>query len=273
MLIEQIFPDKLLFPQRFIKVSQALTSSISRNGILVPLIMCENLIVDGHQRLLAAKQLGIEDIPVKSVSGIPAFLFAELNQQRPISLAEIAFLIKSVTASHLEKEFFEQIKLTPSPQTLKVINFLADSGFSPEEIESLPQNVWRELGHLSQNLGKISAWLVGLSGTVGEKRLVAGLLRQADRRQKLPDEFTLQNAAEAIEWLNKIVQPRRSSVSEKLSPWLQPGKIPAGISLKADPTFEKPGLDVSFHVTRTRLERFKQAEEIARQIFEEVEEL
>lgn len=46
-----------------------LTDSIERNGLLVPLTVCHNKIVDGYRRWLCCKAIGWEDVDVHEVEG------------------------------------------------------------------------------------------------------------------------------------------------------------------------------------------------------------
>lgn len=275
MLITEILPDKLLIKRKDSLIAEKLEKSIAAFGILAPVLLCDGLVVDGHQRLACALNCGITSVETVNVCGTAEMLYLELNRHRNISPGEIVALLRRVNHdSEMIAKILAAAGLTSTPQLLKVFNFLADcESFTDENLNALPVNVWRELGHLQTDLQPVAEWLVKLPATMAEKRLIAGMLRQADRRKALPQSFSAENGTAAIAWLAQIVQPRRSETMQKVLPLLESKNVPAGISVKIDPTFEKPGLEMQIHLTRNHLDRFAEAEKLARELFARVEEL
>ena len=67
-------------PPKRMEDINALAGSIERVGLLCPLLITKDkAIVDGHRRLAACKKLGWTDVPVITVSGDHAAMFAEVN--------------------------------------------------------------------------------------------------------------------------------------------------------------------------------------------------
>ncbi len=263
-----------LIPSRSEQPAEMLLESIRELGILIPVAYCSGMLVDGHQRLAAAKILEITEIPHIELVGIPEILYLELNRHRPIAMSELVGLLRRSNDPKLFTGLIEKAGFNATPQFAAILQYLIkNTEFKPAQLDSLPANVWRELGHLDDKMEKASAWLVNLSGTAAEKRLVAGLLRQTVRKKAWPAEMPDGNAAQAIAVFNRLVQPRRHKALDRLEPMLAPEKLPAGVKVKFDATFEHHGLDFEIHVGRNSLARFKQAQEIAERIFSEVEEI
>lgn len=275
MLISKTCPEKFLIPLQAVSPSEKLLLSVAENGVLVPAIICEGMLVDGHQRIKAALNAGKKGIPTIEVEGNPFMLFAELNQHRQLYPLETAIAYAGIEDKHLKKEFCGKIGLSESPQMSKSLIFIAQNylKFPAQNFNSLPLNIWRELGHIEKNYDQILTDFLRFEGTIGEKRLIAGLLRQCARKTELPEKFPSNEGKAIISFLNSIVQPRRSQALEKYEKTISNLKIPAGINIKIDSTFSKPGIDIQIHVKRNSLERFNQAGELARKIFTEVEEL
>jgi hypothetical protein len=275
MKTAEIYPGNLLLPGVADCAAPMLRQSIAVHGILAPVVLCQGLVIDGHQRLLCAKETGIEMVPTIQVEGEPEALYIELNRHRAFSNTEIVGLIRRAKKCPEKKlDITSLLNLSSSPQLIRVLEFLAGSNsLTNSQINTLPINVWRELGHLQTELLPVALWLTNLSATAAEKRLIAGLLRQADRRKALPEKFEFETGPAAIAWLNEIVQPRRSQALAKIAPLLEKGRIPSGISIKFDQTFEKPGLEVMINASRKHLDRFDKAKELVQEIFTQVEEL
>lgn len=258
-----------------IVISDALAESVARHGVVVPAVLCGDLLVDGHQRLLAAKKCGLDEIPALTFAGSAPLAFAELNRHRSLAVSEIVAGFFACRNDSSCGEFLDAINLVASPQLWKILEILSENlkMFSTATLNALPLNVWRELGHLEGDVAAIAAWMVAMNATSGEKRLIAGLLRQAARRKALPPELMPMDGTQAIAWLQQIVQPRRSAAAQKLAAAMAAQSPLSGVSLKSDQTFEKPGIDITLHVTRSSLDRFDKARQLVQRLFAEVEEL
>lgn len=83
-----------------------LVESIRKLGFLVPVIGVRRdgrvVIIDGQHRLLAARELGIGELPVILVPEKLAFDLMELNVEKQMSLREKAYVALNVYRWHLE---------------------------------------------------------------------------------------------------------------------------------------------------------------------------
>jgi hypothetical protein len=142
-----------------------------------------------------------------------------------------------------------------------------------ENHSHLPLNIWRELGHLGDSIGKFALDLLVIPGTVGEKRNIAALLRQLQRKNALPEKIPGSNANEAAAQLQELAQPRRTAVLEKFDRALGSSGLPAGSSIRIDPTLSQPGLQISMNLNRRHTDRLLEMKTAVEKIFTEVEEL
>ncbi|MBU1106191.1 MAG: ParB/Srx family N-terminal domain-containing protein [Candidatus Riflebacteria bacterium] len=253
---------------------ELLVRSIEDNGVLQPLVVCNNIVCDGHRRLAALKSLGKSTASCIEVAGSPALLFLQLNSHRELTAFELAAAYASV-GSQDSSAFFSCARTPESPQLQLALRIIAGKimghGDLPEQ--QLPLNVWRELGHLNEDIGRFALPLLHLPGTVSEKRSIATLLRQAQRKGCLPEVLPGTNATEVLGNLQQIAQPRRSSVLEKFTRALEQNPLPAGVSVKIDQTFSQPGMQLTINLTRRNCERLLQTKTAAEAIFAAVEEL
>jgi len=85
-----------------------LTQSIERLGFLVPVIVVpqkekdQYLIIDGQHRLLAAKELGIQELPVIVVPEELAPLMMNLNIEKELNIREKSQVALAIYRQHLE---------------------------------------------------------------------------------------------------------------------------------------------------------------------------
>jgi ParB family chromosome partitioning protein len=108
-----------------------LVSSIERVGFLVPLIVTEKkdgfMIIDGQHRFLAAKELGIREVPVIVVPEKIAQLMMNLNIEKELNIRE-----KSYVALNIYRQYLEN-----NPEILES---------DPEIIDSIEQVYYVTLG-------------------------------------------------------------------------------------------------------------------------------
>ncbi|GIW66672.1 MAG: chromosome partitioning protein ParB [Candidatus Parcubacteria bacterium] len=111
-----------------------LSSSIERIGFVVPLIVVQNkennylyIIIDGQHRYLAAKELGIRELPVIVVPEELARLMMNLNIEKELNIREKSFVALSVYRQYLSHQ----------PEILES---------DPEIIDSLDQIYYVTLG-------------------------------------------------------------------------------------------------------------------------------
>jgi len=84
-----------------------LISSIERVGFIVPLIVVKEnedkyLIIDGQHRLLAAKELGIKELPVIIVPQRLAKLMMNFNIEKELNIREKAYVALAVYREYME---------------------------------------------------------------------------------------------------------------------------------------------------------------------------
>lgn len=85
-----------------------LADSIRRIGFIIPLIVVrrngENIIIDGQHRFLAAKELGITELPAIIIPERYALNLMELNVEKQMSLREKAYVALNVYRMYLERD-------------------------------------------------------------------------------------------------------------------------------------------------------------------------
>jgi ParB family chromosome partitioning protein len=85
-----------------------LAESIKKVGFITPLVAVrrneECLVIDGQQRLLAARELGIKELPVLIIPERYSLNLMELNVEKQMSLREKAHVALNVYRAHLEGE-------------------------------------------------------------------------------------------------------------------------------------------------------------------------
>ncbi|MEM2940381.1 MAG: ParB/RepB/Spo0J family partition protein [Thermoproteota archaeon] len=84
-----------------------LRSSIKKIGFTIPLIVVrrgeENIIIDGQHRFLAAKELGIKELPAIIIPEKYAHNLMELNVEKQMSLRERAYVSLNVYRMYLNE--------------------------------------------------------------------------------------------------------------------------------------------------------------------------
>lgn len=85
-----------------------LAESIKKVGFITPLVAVkrndECLVIDGQQRLLAAKELGIKELPCVIIPEKYALNLMELNIEKQMSLREKAYVALNVYRAYLEED-------------------------------------------------------------------------------------------------------------------------------------------------------------------------
>ncbi|MEM0172561.1 MAG: ParB N-terminal domain-containing protein [Thermoproteota archaeon] len=85
-----------------------LSESIKKIGFVIPLIVIkrdnENIIIDGQHRFLAAKELGIKQLPAIVIPEKYAHQLMELNVEKQMSLREKAYVSLNVYRMYLKEK-------------------------------------------------------------------------------------------------------------------------------------------------------------------------
>lgn len=263
----------LLISEKFISYKEELEVSIKNLGIISPIVVANGIVCDGHRRVAACLKLGINDIPVIEIKGDPVELLFELND-REFDINTVAVLTKNLSDKQIAKAC-KKAGFSDSPQMVFAVKYLAELLEKDSDAFNyqMPANIWRELGHLGDSIGKYSSDLLKMSGTVGEKRNIAAFLRQAQRRGELPESIKAENAAEILPLLQKTAQPRRTEAYEKYEKAVAAIEFPNGVSLKIDPTFAQPGVVVTVPVMANDLEKLDRTKQSLVELFKAVPEL
>ncbi len=264
---------KLLIPKEFIKVKEELIESIKTRGIITPVVVSDGFVCDGHKRIAACRKLGMNRVPVVYAKGKPVELLFELND-REFNLNELALLCKNLS----DKEIANVCKkagLSNSPQMVFAVKYLSDLLEKAPDLYSydMPANIWRELGHLGEDLDKYARDLLVMQGTVGEKRNIAAFLRQAQRRGELPESIKAEKTAEILPLLQKTAQPRRTQAYEKYERAMENIVLPGSAVVKIDSTFAQPGVNLNISIKRSELYKLDDAKTALEKLFKEVPEL
>ena len=264
---------KFLIPKEFVTVKEELIESIKSRGIIAPVAVVDDFICDGHKRVLACEKLGIKRIPVVFAEGNPVELLFELND-REFGINELAFLCKTLSEKQISN-ICKKAGFSNSPQMVFAVKYLSSLLEKAPELYScdMPANIWRELGHLGEDIDKYARDLLVMQGTVGEKRNIAAFLRQAQRRGELPESIKAEKTAEILPLLQKTAQPRRTQAYEKYERAMESIVLPASAVVKIDPTFAQPGVNLNISLKRSELYKLDDAKTALEKLFKEVPEL
>ncbi len=264
---------KLLISEQYIDLKDSLLESIKNYGVITPIIVAKGVVCDGHKRLIASKKLGIKEIPAVITDGEPVELLFELND-REFNINQISLLIRGLKDNQIAN-LCKKVGFSNSPQMVYSIKYLSNLlERYPELYEyQLPANIWRELGHLDENLDKYAVDLLKMHGTVSEKRNIAVYLRQAQRRGELPDSIRAEKAEDVFPLLQKTAQPRQTKAYEKFEKAIENIDLPNNASVRIDPTFSQPGVTLTLSVIRSELEKIEQTKKAIQKLFDEVPEL
>ena len=266
---------KLLIKEEFITYKDELFESIKAHGVISPIVVSQNTVCDGHKRIAICKKLGIEDVPVVYTDGKPVELLFELND-REFDINHVATLLLGHNLTDKEiSNICKKAGFSNSPQMVFAIKYLTTLlEKSPELYQyQLPANIWRELGHLGKDIDRYASDLLVMQGTVSEKRSIATFLRQAQRRNELPDSIKAEKTVEILPKIQKIAQPRKTEAYEKYEKAVAKIEFPNSLNIRIDPTFEQSGVALSLNVNRFELEKLDKTKEALQKLFDEVKEL
>ena len=264
---------KFLIPKDFVTLKDELVESIKSRGIISPIAVADDFVCDGHKRILACEKLGIKRIPAVFAEGNPVELLFELND-REFNINELALLCKSLSDKQISN-ICKKAGFSNSPQMVFAVKYLSSLLEKAPELYSydMPANIWRELGHLGEDLYKYARDLLVMQGTVGEKRNIASFLRQAQRRGELPESIKAEKAAKILPRLQKTAQPRRTQAYEKYERAMENIVLPASAVVKIDPTFAQPGVNLNISLKRSELYKLDDTKTALEKLFKEVPEL
>jgi len=266
----------LLPPEAVAEITDSLVKSIKEFGVISPIAVLENTVVDGHRRLACMKMLGINNVAVSSLNGTPWSLYWQLNINRSWNLVEMALVCKNLPAAEMKK-FLVSRSMKHSPHLEQCLFWIADhpNAWASVLDGSVSMAMLRDLSHLGTFMGEAFSLLASLTATSAERRMIAGLLRRIlGKGLKLPFERIKElSVAEILSVLLELLEPRRTAVAKKFTEFYKQISWPKGVRLEVDPVFEEPGITLHMQVRRNQRNRIQEVANGLDQLFELVQEL
>lgn len=155
-----------------------LAESMRKVGFTTPMIAVEKdgkcVIIDGQHRLLAAKQLGISELPCIVIPEKYAHELMELNIEKQMSLREKAYVALNVYRMYLEED---DSMLEDDPRILDSIEFpyYVTLGVAYEKNEKLYGSAYESI------LRRVDKFLsLPLGRAIGEREKKAEMVLEAD---------------------------------------------------------------------------------------------
>ena len=261
-----------LLPLDLYEVDEKLKTSIDNNSILSPVVMCDEIVCDGHKRLKALKSLGINHVDLVVVKGEPGLVYASLNANKNILPIQTAIAWKK-TSEKNKTVFCQTLGISFSPQMQQALEFLSNNHSNLLSANSVSLNVFRELAHLKERMSDFAIAICKLDATVSQKRLASQLLRQCMKKNSLPCASELLAAKDAISLLQNYAQPRRSKCVNDYKAALDSLQLPPATTISIDLLFDKPGVELKTHIKRNEKNKLLQIQQSLNKLFEKVQEL
>jgi hypothetical protein len=239
----------------------------------IPLLCCQGFLVDGLKRLESARRAGIPVLPVISVAGEPWSMRFHANRVRSWNLVELALVSERLSEDECRFLWRGQgHSISPDMRSALAV-LVRRRDWWPLILEkNLPTAIFRDMAALGDAMERFLADLLRFPGTVGEKRVLAGLFKQCVTRNVRPGQ-SYASLSEARADLQTRLEPRRS---EALTRWQKVSgtiKRPPGVDLRIDETFEKPGITVTIQVFRDQTEVLEATAQVVRHVFAHLPEL
>jgi N6-adenosine-specific RNA methylase IME4 len=221
-----------------------LLEDIKRNGILQPIdITHDNVILDGHQRVKAAMELGIEEVEVRipELVGIDEdeYLISVTMNRRHLTEAQ-----KAVLANEYRKILSEKAK----KQRAEIANVVKNGNVSLSETVSDKENGRREVDtrKIASDKFKVSEWKVRTVQEIEKKapevyeKLCSGVLQihEAKIIARLPEdkrEAVLEKKLETKKDIRSIIREVNNAEKNRNAKPLPEGEFSI---IYADPPWE-----------------------------------
>ncbi|GAB1351946.1 hypothetical protein MASR1M12_06770 [Erysipelotrichia bacterium] len=203
---------RLLLPESLVRAPQTLIDSVAVNGLLVPPVVVDGVVCDGHRRIAACRLAGKQTITCLTCKGSPGVMFAELNSQRELSAFEAAAVFARLAADD-QAAFLKHTGLSESPHMKIALAFIAAEILPhPELLElSLSMTVWRELGHLGNYMGRFALPLLQLRNRRRKAQYCRPAAPGSARRNELPEKLLLCRRDSRQYAENRAAAPYRST--------------------------------------------------------------
>lgn len=252
-----------------------LEASLNCWGCVSPILIQGDRIIDGIKRwqIMSPEQRRAAPIQVATTPApFPARWLA--NATRPWNPVETALVFLALPEPDREA-FCTSRQLSATANLIRSFELIAASpDLWPDLIRgALPLSIWRDLGYTGDRLAELAKLVLAAPGTVAEKRLLAGLLKQTWLKHRLPAAFTIAPATTLVAQLQQVLSPRREDVQQRLEKALKEIDLPPRVDLETDPVFEKPGITVRLHLRRNETGRLQLLQKSLEQLFERVPEL
>ncbi|HNV68336.1 MAG TPA: hypothetical protein PKO06_01465 [Candidatus Ozemobacteraceae bacterium] len=265
----------MLIPPEAVPPGSELADSLARWGNAAPLLIHGRQIVDGIKRWSVFSPEQRATVPLIETSLASPFLARFLaNASREWNIIETALLLQHLSESERQALAVSR-RIALAPNLLNVFAYLSSlpSCWARVIDSALPVSVWRDLGALGNRLGEAVELMLTLSGTVAEKRMLAGLLRQAHLRHLLPSALASRDLSVLLTELQQLVSPRRDDVKKRYDEAIADTDLPPNTELTVDPVFEKPGVTVKLHLRRQELARLERLRQSLDHLFARIPEL
>jgi len=263
-----------LLPEMVLPTPDDLVESIRRHGLISPLIVCDEKVCDGIKRLTALKILKAQKASILKRDKNPYVLRWQANAARPWNSVETAVVWRGLPQEQRDV-FCRSLNLSPSPHLSKAFAFIIkredlwhkfiSSGF--------PLTLLRESTHLGEKMESFVIQLLEMTATMGQKRMIAGLLKQCSLKRSLPDRISISNPDEMIAHLEALAQPRRQKAQMKLKEALASIEMPSNTFIEIDASFEQPGVLLKTRIKRNEIGKLQKAALVLESLFDKMEEL
>ncbi|MBF0543849.1 MAG: hypothetical protein HQM08_05435 [Candidatus Riflebacteria bacterium] len=270
----KIFDLKPLFPEEAVSPDSRLSKSLESYGLIEPIVISERTIVDGNKRVFALINSGKTEVETRQVSGNPFVLHWQTNLKRTWDVPESALTFAKLPEEN-RREFCESMGISSSPQTSQILKIIAYNKLLWPPLIENPSliTILREIGNLKERVEYYISIMVYINGTIAEKRLISGLLRQCERREILPAKIDEKEASDLIKTLTELVQPRRDSVFKRIVNLFEKHPLPPATTATPDQNLEHPGLEIKTHIKRNELKKLDTIKNSLEKVFQQIEEL
>ncbi|HVN97070.1 MAG TPA: ParB/RepB/Spo0J family partition protein [Syntrophorhabdaceae bacterium] len=244
---------------------EKLLASIGKLGIIEPIILLEPApftVVTGFKRLVAAKRLGLKEVPAvtQALSEKQALLLAvHDNMHRGLNIVEKAHTIERMVTQGFSRDEFDTVmglfSLSPhekvSTQLISIAsseNFLKDfiigQGLSLKNIEYLLRL------SKDERKGIIKAFTSMRTTESYIREILEMLLLMKIKTGRFPYRTVgrAESAGELRLKLKKRLYPGLLSLEKKLEKEKAALGLPPAIDIKVDPFFEKEYIDITIRV-------------------------
>lgn len=233
---------KTLIPIEYLKISDNLQNSIEKYGVLNPIIINKEFIIDGIKRYFISKKLKIKT-NFKEIDGNPYINRLNLNIERNWTMPEIAYIYNNLD-ENLKKEFLKKFSISYYPDISKIFKLLLSS----KKLIKLSLEKKIDLSTLNNLIlweknSKIIKGFANLKGTFSELKNVSILLRKA-KIEGIENIKFKKIAKEMEKNLKKILYKNYFKDLKRMENKLKHLKTPEAIKISFPKYFEEKNLKI-----------------------------